>query len=364
VVADAHLSSRTTYSEVLSAAARGIGAALARALQCADGSLRPFHPEVEPSIPRPLALARGAVERVAAKWHRRLFRETWAIASGTIDPACLVAPRRDARVRATTMFGTLRWTEAESRNSYIADPFFWPGRPGVRLFENFSYETNLGTIQASVEGHPGTSEVSFGFDCHLSYPYVWSEGDDVFCIPESGASRCSRIFRLREDRAPECVAIVTQDRPLADPTVFKRDGFYWIAFTDTDLGLHDNLCLLMSGTLEGPWLPHPHNPVKTDIRSARPGGTPFVVDGILYRPAQDCAAGYGAALTINRVLRCDPSGYAEEPVLTILPDRGGPYSAGLHTLSLDRDGPAFLIDGKTYRFDVRGFLAKLLARRR
>ena len=204
--------------------------------------------------------------------------------------------------------------------------------------------------------------LDLGFDCHLSYPFTWSEAGDVFMIPESGASRITRLFRLHRDRQPDVVCTIAEDMAIADPTLFRYGGLYWIAFTDTDLGVHDNLCMLYSETLSGPWRVHAGNPVKRDVRSARPGGTPFSHEGELYRPAQDCAAGYGAALAINRIIRCDPAGYREETCLVIRPDPSGPYPDGLHTLSVGEDGMAFLIDGKRYRTNSAALMKKLKSR--
>jgi len=65
-------------------------------------------------------------------------------------------------------------------------------------------------------------------------------------------------------------------------------------FTDADDGPLTKLRVWFADDLLGSWCPHPGNPVKPDIRSARPAGTPFVHDGALYRPAQDCSRTYGA----------------------------------------------------------------------
>jgi hypothetical protein len=74
------------------------------------------------------------------------------------------------------------------------------------------------------------------------------------------------------------------------------------------------------------------NPVKCDVRSSRPGGTPFWLDGALYRPTQDSSVSYGCALTINRVLQLTADHFEEKPVAHI--DRvPGRYSDGVHTLS-------------------------------
>jgi hypothetical protein len=102
--------------------------------------------------------------------------------------------------------------------------------------------------------------------------------------------------------------------------------------------------------------------VKVDVRSARPAGTPFVVDGTLYRPAQDCSRTYGGRVTINRVLILTPLAFREEPFAFVDPDPEGPYPDGLHTLS--QVGNVTLIDGKRTLFvpvEFRRVLLKKLA---
>jgi hypothetical protein len=101
---------------------------------------------------------------------------------------------------------------------------------------------------------------------------------------------------------------------------------------------------MYSNALSGPWRPHEGNPVKIDIRSSRPGGTPFRVGDELYRPAQDCSRTYGGALVVNRVKVCTPTHYEEEAVATLRPDPAGLYPDGVHTLSFGNGYAA--VDGK------------------
>jgi hypothetical protein len=51
-----------------------------------------------------------------------------------------------------------------------------------------------------------------------------------------------------------------------------------------------------------------------DVNGARGAGTPFVHDGVLYRPVQRCSPRYGSAVGIFRVDRLDPDGYAQTEV--------------------------------------------------
>jgi hypothetical protein len=86
--------------------------------------------------------------------------------------------------------------------------------------------------------------------------------------------------------------------------------------------------------------------VKSDIRSSRPAGTPFVIRGQLYRPAQDSSKHYGWRLAINRVTCLTTTEFAEETFRVLDSDRLG--VSGIHTLS--GNGGWSVIDGRHSRF--------------
>lgn len=98
--------------------------------------------------------------------------------------------------------------------------------------------------------------------------------------------------------------VAVKDVAMTDPTLMRRDGLHWVSYTNTDVGAHGNLRLMLAESLTGPWRKHPGNPVKIDIRSSRPGSTPSHVDSRRYRPAQDRLRAYGGALVINAVRTC------------------------------------------------------------
>ncbi len=105
------------------------------------------------------------------------------------------------------------------------------------------------------------------------------------------------------------------------------------------------LFVFHAADLHGPWMPHALNPVKCDLRSSRPAGTPFIgEDGALYRPAQDCSRVYGGAVAVNRVTRLTPHEFEEVITTHLRPDLEGPCPDGLHTLSAA--GDLTLVDGK------------------
>jgi hypothetical protein len=111
----------------------------------------------------------------------------------------------------------------------------------------------------------------------------------------------------------------------------------------------------------GEWHAHVGNPIKIDIRSARPAGPPFRHRGDLIRPAQDCSKRYGGSVVFNRVVQLTPFDFLEEPIARLEPDYRGPYPAGLHTVC--GAGGVTIIDGARHAFipsEMRRALARKL----
>jgi hypothetical protein len=144
--------------------------------------------------------------------------------------------------------------------------------------------------------------------------------------------------------------VLLDDFAGVDATPIEHGGRWWLFTADNDNQDQTKLFLFMADALEGPWRPHPQNPVKVDCRSSRPGGMPFVHEGVLYRPAQDCSWTYGGAIVINRVLELTPERFVEEEAVRIEPQPGWPYPDGLHHLV--PFGEVTVIDAKRERFDA------------
>jgi hypothetical protein len=205
---------------------------------------------------------------------------------------------------------------------------------------------------------------------HLSYPFVLEVDGRLYCLPESNQAREIVLYEL--ERFPDRwkkVATLVSDCVMVDATLFRHEESWWIAATDdSKRGDNSALHLWYATDIAGPWQAHPGNPVKVDVRSARPAGTPFVHEGKLYRPAQDCSKTYGGRTVINRVVTLTRTAFEEEFAVAVEPDVSGPYPRGLHTISAV--GAITLIDGKRTRFvpeqfwrTLRGWLQRPLRRR-
>jgi hypothetical protein len=248
------------------------------------------------------------------------------------------------------------WLKTPNRAEFKADPFgvCRDGRLTI-LYEHFSYRTNRGTI-AAVEpaGSAVAAAVQIGPQpaVHLSYPYLIEVEGRLLCIPESHQAAEVGLYEI--ERFPDRwvkVATLLENIPIVDATLFQHEGIWWLAGSEpTAKGTTCELHLWHAPAISGPWQPHAANPVKIDIRSARPGGTPFYENGVLYRPAQDCSRTYGGRVIINRVVTLTPTAFHETHAATVEPDLKGAYPAGLHTLS--QVGDITLIDGKRVMFSL------------
>jgi hypothetical protein len=258
-----------------------------------------------------------------------------------------------------------RWVHAGlPRREYLADPFGVPGRDRV-VAEHFSYRTGIGRLVAV---DPGPKErvtpMAVPFAEHASYPFLIDGvdgADGPTCVPQVTGTGGVRAYDLTVD-GPGLTRerILVPDVEARDPTIVHHDGRWWCFFTDGRQGAMSHLHIWWSESFEGPWVPHEGNPVKIDVRSSRPAGTPFVHDGALHRPAQDCARAYGGAVVVNRVDVLTPHSFAERPVATIRPAGRWRDAAGCHTLSA-WDGRT-LIDAHWRVVSAPALLAELRAR--
>jgi len=281
--------------------------------------------------------------RIVSNFFRKrcnsLFYESWNI--GIVDGAIHLFLTPGTRPQ-------VRWLPAPARNRYIADPFAIRRKKAVHiLFEEYDYRTSKGCISAmSVNGKsPSSSEVVIDAPFHMSYPYLLEHEDQIYCVPETYEAQEVSLYKAKEfPRNWVKVATLIKNFAGLDNTVFQYEGRWWLLATDQNDGPEYKLKAWYAVDLYGPWNAHEANPVKVDVRSARPAGTPFVYDGHLYRPSQDCSETYGCKTVLNRVIRLTPTEFEEEQVAVIKPYKNSQYPGGLHTMSAL--GDITIIDGK------------------
>jgi hypothetical protein len=301
------------------------------------------------------SFAVSALRRTVRELARELFQhDQWNV--GIIDAP--ITSLLHARTAPSP-----KWLTRPAHNEFFADPFSVM-RNGVLtiLCERLDYTQGRGTIVAlDVESTHDPLPVEIGPPVHLSYPYLFQHDGHDFCVPETHEARevalyVAESFPVRWKR----VATLVQGMPLLDATLFQFGGDWWLAASvPAPKGAECELHLYYADLLLGPWQPHPANPVKVDVRSARPAGTPFWYEGALYRPAQDCSKTYGGRVAFNRIVRLTRKSYIEECVGHLQPAANESHSRGLHTVSAA--GNTTLVDAKRSVFVFAQFRTVLRA---
>lgn len=316
--------------------------------------------------PRNRAMLRFFARTLGARLrdqYASLFRhQQWTL--GIIDAsvekiAAQPASRRD-----------IRWLP-EAKGKFLADPFTLRGPTDpdtlIVLAEEFDWRSDRGHISAirwPFGDRPQTEEI-IRTGHHFSYPYLIEHCGEIYCIPECAESGKVALYRWG---GPTKAWVKDKDLiegfPVLDPTVFEHEGRWWMFGTHAQGGPNDRLFAWHAPDLRGQWQPHAANPLKLDIRGARPAGRPFYQDGQLIRPAQDCSRHYGGGVVFNRVVKLTIDEFEEERRGILRPDPKGQYPAGLHTINAI--GDQTIVDGARWAFvpsEMRRALGRKVGRR-
>jgi hypothetical protein len=228
---------------------------------------------------------------------------------------------------------------------FVADPFLLrrDGRWHL-FFEVLNRETGRGEIglATSGDGRRWTYErVVLREPFHLSYPYVFAVGDDVFMVPETLAPGAVRLYRAAAFPGGWELAGELVRGGFADPSLVRWQERWWL-FACSNPPHNDELRLYVADELPGPWREHPRSPVVSgDRRRARPAGRVIPWEGRLLRFAQDCVPVYGTGVRAFDILELSAGEYreAETAGSPILEASGSGWNgAGMHHVDAHPDG--------------------------
>ncbi|MCJ2134597.1 formyl transferase [Methylobacterium sp. J-026] len=239
---------------------------------------------------------------------------------------------------------------------FYADPFPIAVAGATHLFvEDFPHATGKAIISAvrfGPNGPDGAPVPVLEEAHHLSYPFVFERQGCVWMVPESSAAGTVDLYRAtRFPGGWVKEATLLSGVVASDATLVEHAGRWWIfaAVRDAEIdapagsgSFHDALHLWSAPDFRGPYTPHPANPVLVDPALARPAGRIVARGGHLIRPIQDCADGYGRALTLARIDRLDSDGFAQTVIGRIAP---GPAWPGNRLHTLNAGGGIECIDG-------------------
>ena len=173
-------------------------------------------------------------------------------------------------------------------------------------------------------------------DYHLSFPFVFRDGDDIFMMPETQSTRRLEVWRAT--RFPlewELHATALEGRYPADSTLLRHDGT-WLLFSNLSdhVRFHEHSSALYLFACDGPGLggmvAHPRNPVVLGSDVSRNAGAVTATGGRLIRPSQINSFGvYGYGLNLMEIETLTPTRYRETRLRAFTPETL-PGVLGLH----------------------------------
>jgi len=290
------------------------------------------HPEIA-SPPTTFELIRfflaWACRGVARRIERCFWREHWFVAyrvNAGIPPASTHAMQNFHLVTSTS-------------DRFYADPFAIEKDGKTYLFfEDYPFDKGKGLIsyvEIDASGSCTKPETALECDYHLSYPHVFEHAGEIYMVPESMEARRVDLYRALDFPGKWTLEkTLLGDLSGVDPTIFFHNGKVWLFVSGvrSEHCVNEELFLFYADSLWGEWISHPANPIVSDVRRARPAGSLFLHDGQIIRPAQDCSASYGRAVSFNRIDVLSETEYRETPVSVIGPEwRAG--NRGTHTFN-------------------------------
>jgi hypothetical protein len=226
------------------------------------------------------------------------------------------------------------------KDRFWADPFpvFRNGRYYI-FCEEYPYHRRKGRIsvmELDRNGRCSSPVTVLDRAYHLAYPFIFEWQGEYFMIPETESNKTIELYRCTSFPDQwELFTVLIDNISAVDTTLTEIGGRWWMftniaaeGTSDWDTELH----LFHAPSPVGPWTAHKSNPVKSDVRSARPAGSIFSLDGKVYRPSQDCSVRYGHSMSINEIVEIDTDKFEEVEVSRILPE-WAPGLVGTHTIN-------------------------------
>jgi hypothetical protein len=232
---------------------------------------------------------------------------------------------------------------------FYADPFPFEQQDRHFIFvEDFPHATGKGVISVSrldERGWAGKPVPVLEEAYHLSYPQVFPHAGQLWMMPESSSGKCLVLYRA--ERFPDewrPYRVLIEDRAISDATLLERNNRFFLFATDRDCSgsTSDRMVIYSADHFEGPYRPHPANPILIDRSRARPGGAFIASGNRLLLPVQDGTPGYGGGLGLSELKLLDGDRVELSRPDPIRADGFWPYPQ-IHTLN--RTGRLEVIDG-------------------
>lgn len=202
----------------------------------------------------------------------------------------------------------IHWMKHDYKDRWFADPQLLSvtDKEIVVLVEEFVYSINRGRIaKLTVDRADYTlkdMKIILDQPTHLSFPFIYRKGDEILIMPENSRSGSTKMYRY-DPATDEMTRLSTVSTLLLADAVITRtpDGKEFLLSTKEPMHNKDRLQVY---NFNPDTLSIDDTPVQTITFAsniARNAGEVFEVDGIRYRPAQDCNKCYGNGIVLQRM---------------------------------------------------------------
>ncbi|MBK7944802.1 MAG: hypothetical protein IPJ85_05585 [Flavobacteriales bacterium] len=241
----------------------------------------------------------------------------------------------------------VRWLPNPSKGRSRMEPFGYFDAEGDlnALFRKSAEDGSEGLIarvRPKVDNILKRSRPMLEREAEAAFPFV-AQIDGRPCAVISDLEKSEvRIMPIHNDNSGLEEGRVILSEALHAPSLFQHADLWWLFGTRSpwpEARLHG----YHAGTPHGPFVEHACSPMKCDARNSRPAGTPFVHEGVLYRPALDATDPIHLAVWLNRVDLLTPIAFRETPVRRIDGFPATAYGKGVRTIS--SIGEVTLVDG-------------------
>jgi hypothetical protein len=288
------------------------------------------------------------MNRIISKYSDKLFFKKWIIGI-CLDNIYDI-------IRSKIFDPKINWLLTKSFDKFYADPFFVTSADGNFniLFEEFPFDDDYGKIsllKLDKNLKQINHKVLLDTKSHLSYPFVFQENNKTYIFPE--AAKSGKLSCYEFDTVNESLSFLQDvlNLPLRDSTILKHDDKYWLFGILSDEGKDYKLLVFYSDSLLGPYIPHPCNPVNSGLDGTRSAGNFIVIDGVIYRPTQNCRKGYGESITINKVTQLNEISVVETPYMTISINKKNRHNNGIHSIhTINMNDNIIVVDGEHWTF--------------
>ena len=215
------------------------------------------------------------------------------------------------------------------KNEFWADPFIINNKNKMYVFfENYSYKLKKGKISCGVLNNNSIIDVkdALSKEYHLSYPFIFKEGNGFYMIPETSQNMRLEIYKCSSFPTKwELYSTAFEGEMILDCNYFVDDSNQKWLFLNKKTLNSDSCSDLYIYAVDSLKLnkiyPHSQNPVITDSNIARNAGPIYKAENKIFRPSQINNKGvYGRGLNINEILELNLDIYKEKNIVKCLPN--------------------------------------------